>query len=518
MIISTFQPAPDVTFEGYGFFGLDYVAQESGADSYRSVTGHTIQPGEDGCYVVANPTSDGWIIGTDYSGMSKLFTYQAAGYWAVASSLRALVDHLRANGIMLEPDIPTLKGLTIGHTMTHQIASRQTVIQGIQLVPSYLALEINGQGIREIRVERQVPDKYEDALNAYISLWTGRLNTLVNDEAFLLSADLSGGIDSRTVFSFILSSRAAEMGPDRFRVVSNPKNVNDFDPARRIAEHYNIDLNGPELQRRSPLNSTMALESWRDTSLGLYMPVYFVEQEFDPWSLQAHGAGGENFRYPYEPGRGPVENLGRFKKYFDPNSFTVWRERVEAELQRFAKDMPSIPPHIMHTRQFRSRMHFGHRPHRRPMFTPLNAATLDDVYSLSSKKLNRQVYFDVMESLTPGLMSMPYDSDAKAPGRDTQDAITRIKIGTRDKSGSIFATLPAAGKDSNEPSAVKTWLEEAEDILDDKEVKDLMGTDSHAEAQAGVKMYRGNRKAFRANDPTVRAISFAHTLRFAIGD
>lgn len=518
MLISTFQPYPDVRFEGYGFFGLDYVAQEEGAASYQATTGNEIPPGEDGCYVVANRTEDGWIVGTDYWGMARLFTYEASGNWAVASSLRILVNHLKANGITLEPDIPTLKGLAIRHSLTNQIASRQTVIQGIELVPSYMALRLDAQGIHQYKIERPLLDRYEEALSEYIGLWTGRLKTILHDEESLLAADLSGGVDSRVVFSFLLSAGATDLGDERFRLVSNTKTADDFAPASNIAQTYGLELNGPPLQRRTSLNSGRALESWRNTSLGLYLPVYFVEQEFDPWSFQAHGAGGGNFRSPYEPGRGPIENLGRFKKYFDPKTFATWRGRAEADLERFAIDTPSIPPHIMHFRQFRSRMHFGHRSHRRPMFTPLNAAALDDVYSLAEGKPNRQVYFDVMESLAPGLMSLPYDSEKKSPGHDVHEAATRIAPRPEGKSGSIFAPLPEIGRDSNSPSAMTMWMEKSQSILEQKDVRDLMGEEALTEALAGIKMYRTQSKTLRANDPAMRAISFAHTLRFAIGD
>lgn len=517
MLISSFTPHPTSAFDGWCFVGRDYVSGPQGAAAYETATGQQVVPGEDGCYVAARRTPAGWEIGTDAHGMAKLFVYRRAGTWAVGSSLHELTSHLRAHGVALEPNIPALRGMAIRASLTNQMISRQTVIDGITLVPTYQRLTIGPEGPTLSTPPTAPLDSYEEALAEYLETWRGRLRTLTDDPSVLLSADLSGGMDSRVVFAFLLSVGAADLPPERFRLVSNRSAAEDFLAAQEVARRYGATLNGPVLSRRTSVNPLAALEGWKHSSMGVYLPTYFVTYDPDPRDIQAHGAGGGNYRSAYLEGRRPAD-IGRFSGRFPPEDFRRWEEQVMSDLAEFETASPFVSGDVQHYRQFRGRLHFGHRPHRRPMFTPLNAAALDRVYDRPGMREDRQVYFDIMESLAPGLMSLPYDKPQKAPTQAARDALTRVDIRADVTGGTIYASRPAARALGASGAVWHLWADEAEAALQDPESVAFMGADAVKQARAAVAELRASRKSPRANALGILEASYALAVHFALGD
>jgi hypothetical protein len=97
-LFSNFHPLPDHLFDGYCFVGTDFVYSDAGAKRFTAATGRTIDPGEDGCYVVLRKVADGHIIGADFKGYKKLFLYESGSSWAVSNSFTRLVGFLRDQG------------------------------------------------------------------------------------------------------------------------------------------------------------------------------------------------------------------------------------------------------------------------------------------------------------------------------------------------------------------------------------------------------------------------------------
>lgn len=518
MILSSFQKSPGTRFEGYCFVGPDFVVGEAGREAYERVHNTSLSPGEDGCYVVATPTPRGWEVGTDAHGTAKLFMYDRGGVWAIGTSLVELADHLRSHGVTLEPHAPALRGLGIHTSLTNQMISRQTIIQGIQLVPTYRSVRVMDSGIELKDIPSEPAVSYDEALSRYLELWRSRIRTLLNDEDARIAADITGGMDSRLVLAFLLESRAIDLPADRLRLVSSTKHARDFEVASVLAEVYGLELNGPKLADRTDLNPGTAFDSWRSTSLGVYMPVYFVERDFDPWAFQAHGAGGGNVRSAYAAGRGP-DALDRFENHFTAEEFESWRASVDAELREYADVAPGLPMDVMHYRQFRGRLHFGHRPHRRSMYTPLNSAALDDVYAHVSHSAERQVYFDVMESLVPGLISHEYDVASKSPGKDALSALSRVPLSENPQAGAIYAPL-LANDQAEQPSprksnAVQRWAESARAALAEPEIRDFLGEETTNGAEGLAAQVASSGKLPAANDADVLEMSLALAVEFA---
>src|SRR5699024_4607018 len=127
-------------FEGYAWVGTDLVMGQEGANHYFSQTGKMIQPGEDGCYVLVQDTSDGLRIGTDYRGLKRLFLYRNEFQWAIASSLYELVSNVRRLEWPLTVLEDTISAFLAGVGFSSQLATFEAHFAEVSLVPAGFTL------------------------------------------------------------------------------------------------------------------------------------------------------------------------------------------------------------------------------------------------------------------------------------------------------------------------------------------------------------------------------------------
>ncbi len=219
MIISSFTDSPAKYFEGYCFSGSDYVAEEDGYRAYVS-SGGSVSPGLDGCYAVIRKTDAGVEFGTHARGLRRLFVYENGAQWAVGSSLSELADHLRSHGVHLKPCLPVLRAFGVRKSLTAQLSTLQTIFQDITLVPSYCVVRVEHDVVSVVpRAEPADYAPYERDLQVYVETWLSRFQTLYQHPDSRFTVDLSGGLDSRLVFAFVLASGALELREGRIRVV-----------------------------------------------------------------------------------------------------------------------------------------------------------------------------------------------------------------------------------------------------------------------------------------------------------
>lgn len=517
MLISSFSSTPDVAFEGYCFAGADQIFGEVGAAAYARVHGDTLGPGLDGCYVVATPTPEGWELGTDHMGLGRIFTFEQAGVWAAGSSLAELAAHLRDHGVSLEPDLVTLAGMSIRNRLTNQMVSRQTVIQGIELLPTYQRVRVTAKGLHRVQIAESPVRSYADELREFLAVWLARTQTIIHDEDSTLTSDLTDALDSRVIFSLLLSAGIADLDPRRWRI-AGPRTDHEDLPHQLAAEH-GVALNGALPPDRTKVNSRQALASWQAHSMGLYMPVYFLEKEPDPWSAHTHTASGGSLTATFAAGRGPRE-LERFRRYFSTRElFTVWQARVESDLQEYQSVRPHMPVDAMHDRQFRTRLHFGHRPHRRSMLMPLAGREFENLRRLRPTDHHGQAELDIMESLVPGIGDRAPKGVSPSDHEQLRMAMTRVDWDRNVPIGAVYAAQPShtSSTSAESPSAALRWTEEALDALGRSEVLEIMGEEAAAVAIAGAQEIRDGRTRVGAQWPAFMAMSYALAIDFALG-
>ncbi|MGQ7788431.1 hypothetical protein [Nesterenkonia sp. K-15-9-6] len=519
-LISSFQPVPNSTFQGYCWQGSDLIIGQDGAHEYSQDDHGHVGFDSDGCYILARKSVDGWTVGTDSRGLARLFFYEAGDIWALSSSLTELVAHLRRNRVILSARPELLRPFGERGAFTSQLTSSETYFSGIRLLPSFTRITLTDRGPKLHQTPASAAESYEAHLSEYLSVWRARAMTLLRDPKISIAADLSGGLDSRTVLALLLSTGEFSTEQARFRLASSPDKTEDLRAASTIAEHYGLELNGPRIPGQSVTDEAGTLEHWKTNSMGVYLPLYLNNRKSAPSQFQAHGAGGGNFR-PHFKDSSISDRIKRYKRRLSAEDYTGWLETARADMRNLSKHRPHTPPMILHYREFRNRFHFGHNPHRRAMFTPLNSAMTDSLTDGPQGVNARQLYFDIMESLAPGLKDLPYDRADKAPTQQERESVTRAEL-TDAAPGRIFGDsthgdLLASRLRLETSNAYETWLSEAERAVSSPEVRDFMGHEVASRCDSALIEATQAKRPLGSHHRGVLDLSYALTIEFAFG-
>ncbi|MGP9681652.1 hypothetical protein [Brachybacterium sp. AOP3-A1-3] len=460
--------------------------------------------------------ANGWTVGTDSRGLARIFFYQNGDKWALSSSFYELIKHLRSNGVRLTHLDSLLAALGVRRGFNDQLTTSMTPIANIELLPSFASALINHPSIEILSSPpRKLPD-YDTALAEYISVWRSRLSTLTTDDRISIQCDLSGGIDSRAVLAFMIAEEHFDPNNHRFAIVSAPHKINDFEVASNISDFYRLPLGVQRQKTKSKMGQSRALEEWRRDSLGVYLPVYLHSSQFDFGAVHAHGAGGGNFR-PYYSGRDVSSQAAKGSAYMHPDAFTDWRDRVAESSKNLQAFRPDTPPLVLHYREFRNRFHFGHRPHHNIVFSPLESILTDMITDRPDGRDGRQIYFDVMESLAPGLKDIPFDQESKSPTPTNIQDLTIVNAATV-STGRIFGTPVGGGAVGEDGDAYAEWIEEGALALAKEEVAEAIGLSASESAQTAVDEARVNKRRLQSHNADLLNLSFAKSADLIISN
>lgn len=429
---------PDQFLQGYVFDDADYVFG-SGADDLHAATGRRIAPGGDGCYVTVSRLGDGHVVGVDGSGLKKIFYYSDGPTWCFSNSLTRLAEHLTAHGVRLSVSFPQLMGVKVRHGITAQQSTYQTFFNEVRLLPTRNFLHVDAAGLHVRTLPRPEPVDYPTALRGYLTSWTRRCATLLSTAGTQLTSDLTGGVDSRSIFALL--HRTTELLDEpvsrvRFRSSTGEHWAGDLVAAGRIAHRYGFRLNPPETvtsflgrtkETGRKLTGPERYTGWRDLCLGNYLSIYFPGRALDPWSPRFHGGGGGNHRPFYSPGE-PEAFLAQFDNVKPTYLRAAWQAAMRECFDTLRADEPTVDPMVVHYREFRNRFHAGRDPQYGVVLAPLSSNPIKALSHHPDKVATRQIYFDVMESLLPGLLDLPYDDPKKAPSAQNHRDLTVVDV------------------------------------------------------------------------------------------
>lgn len=522
LVTSDDRDRPETLFQGYCFHGSHLVYGDAGARAFARATGERIGGGEDGCYVSMRSEGEDVVLHNDAAGHKKVFYVEGDGHWAASNSVYRLVEHLRRHGRPVQPNyaqLATLRGRGSGHS---QISSFATPAQGIMLAPMGAALRIGPGGARLERAERdgrdgRRPESYAEALEVFVEVWTSRLMTLLAHERMTLLADLTGGLDSRTTMTLVEAAvgrlggrgRAGEDGGPRrqYRCGSIKDDPLDLEVARALAARFDLPLN--EGGHR-PLGGPMdRFEGWRDLCLGVYHSIYFPRVGPHPLDVRLGGGGGANHR-PYYARHG--ERQGDLAGFVETYARQIEPEALRPEFERDVMDAIGRiealggegDPLILHYRHFRSRFHAGRSPQYSVTFAPLASRHLDDCAALAgSDRVTRgQVFYDVMASILPEVLDIPFDKEAKNPDDLVRSTLTRVEAPRDPRPGRVFADEPggeAAGRPpaENPFTRLRSEFEEARRL---PFVEAFCGAEALARADETIRRAEAEGRFFHASN------------------
>lgn len=420
----------------------DYIFGPEGAKEYRSATGKTILPGQDGCYISIQKNGSMYQVGTDYAGYKKIFYYNQNGIWAISNSIHDLALHLKEEGVELTLNYPQLISLKIKPTIATQTSCFKTIFNEIKLLPSFLSLIIKNNKIEKTNNNKKRNGNYPVALKLFLDTWVSRFETLIRDERINISADLTGGVDSRAVFAILQKAiERSKSGKERVLIRSGTEEhwEKDFLSASKISEHYGIELNQAQPPSKDSTFSTKeSYQLWKLLCLGTYLPIYFPGKKPNAFNVHFNGGGGENHR-PFYPECSPEEFLSDTIEPVTPYFlFENWKLDFLETTKTLTTHRPDIHPLISHYREFRNRMHGGRAPQYRVVMSPLNSHLLENISGIQKIMSGGQINFDIMENLLPGIMKFEYDSDEKSPTEENFNNLTIIELEKSQSKGKVY--------------------------------------------------------------------------------
>jgi len=467
-LLSSFKHNPERFFQGYCFDKENFIFGQEGADIYFSETGREIALGEDGCYVSAKKTDSGYEIGSDYSGYKKIlyFKDEKSGEWAVSNSLTRLIEHLSENLIKVTPNIELIMMMHIGISVFQQPITFNTIANEIKILPlnSILSIGSNILEVKKIDDPTFLDTDYSKMLTDFVTMWSSRIATLFSCKDFFIQQGLTGGLDSRAVFSLSNLAKEGQKVNADYRLVSNLTRGDDIDIkiAEKITSYYGYELNDkspPTSYNPQKLDAQEKYLSWRETSLGLYHPIYFPGFEVDYRKVSIGGHGGENYRIFY----------AKSPKIYDYDSFieSLSKNLKDAKLKKnlvnslyetlstikdFDKYGDEMDPLMLHYKHFRNRFHSGLFPQYRVTFSPLSSKYLAGIASKDNhqKIESSQILYDLI-SLTDQLLGIPYDDPNKYPSNENLSQLIEVNINVSPILGKIYAGDPCEKKDKPSP-------------------------------------------------------------------
>lgn len=479
---------PDHFFQGYCFIGSDYIYGEHGASSYRDKTGNPIPPGQDGCYVVAERERERESIYSFFSdcyGYRKVFYYWTPEIWVVSNSVLKIAELLLNNGIRLHPNLSQLRAIGILKTpLFNQLYTLNTFVKGIKLLPLGARLTISKSKLSIQPYDTHRPfNNYEQGLSFYLSTWIARIGGWLKN-GVQIKSDLTGGADSRAVFTLL--HKACEVyGIKENRPTLNsglhPRAATDLAIASQIAGAYGYPLN-KRILLENRYSGRDSYNAWKNLCLGVYHPVYFPTRGPQSGNVSMGGGGAENHR-PFYKFKDTASLIESHRRHFGRDDLAhEFTSEISEEFQRLQQIDPLIDPLILHYRAYRNRMHVGRTSQYTTLISPLGSSILEDVSNVagSERIRNGQINYDIMATLLPSILEVPFDSDSKSFNATRKQNLTLLSDLEVKDAGNVFGTGSPTGNDIR-PTKTASALEYLrEDFLRSKNkpfAQDFFGAD-----------------------------------------
>ena len=284
-----------------------------------------------------------------------------------------------------------------------------------------------------------------------MKIWGSRYLTILSNENIALHQDLTGGLDSRSIFSFIVKDMgliADSLKTGRLKINSEPAKTKDFEIAQRLLNLFDIDVNSRINKKYmvDKVSSEEAYATWKYFNVGRYSPIIFPIYNFNPSVIELGGEGGEDNRnfYGKQPD-GSFEEfhtyINKYKHYFSTEErYAQWLGQVKESLSVLKEDS-ELDPSILHYKEFRSNAHTSKNPKSRFKFGVLGSKYFDSISQLSSveKTKTGQVLYDLIYSNCNRLLYIPFDEEKKGMSDENISKLTSIDNSFSLRSGKIYS-------------------------------------------------------------------------------
>lgn len=272
-----------------------------------------------------------------------LFIYKADGYFCLSNSFYAMCEHLKRTGHNLTLD-KTYASQLISTTLS-PLSLANTLAKEIKIIPMFSEIGINVQTgkitinkVSDTRGKVDV-DSIEGMtlLDDWISDWGTFMNSVLHNSKIPAVIDLTGGYDSRTVFSVAYKS-GIDFNAENIFVHSNTfrtegqrkKFEKDLETANKIADLLGFTLNqNTGIGDRTRISGKASYEIFKCSMMGFHREGYFGINVYNAPFFHLGGYYGE-------PVRGKVRSLKKWKtKIWNPGGspYAVYWELLKDYLR-----------------------------------------------------------------------------------------------------------------------------------------------------------------------------------------
>lgn len=290
-------------------------------DNYYKKIGYYNNPDPQGAYVLIRKKGNEIKLFQDFYGSYGLYIYRNENteYFAISNSFLLLEEYLiNKQNISINEDFAD--SFITSKLCTPTIY--ETMIKEITTLPSNAVISIK-ISTREYKLyfidykENSVPIESEEGIkiiDKWVDKW-GFIFRSLQKKTNNFSFDLSGGYDTRTLLSILISS-GVDINKIKIHTAKdnrNPDHKEDFKIANNISAVFGLKLNEYNLDKQSIIWSTQnSLFCSLYSKLGFHKEFYFKTAFYKKPRFIFTGQGGENIRgYPGSP----------YKKYLERISF-----------------------------------------------------------------------------------------------------------------------------------------------------------------------------------------------------
>ena len=273
-------------------------------DNYYKELGHYEIPDPQGAFVMIRKEDHKLILNQDFHGSFGLYIYEnkSINYFALSNSFLLLEEYLIGKqNISFNKDFAD--NLLISDLYSYSIY--ETLIKEIIQLPSNVFIVINIKkktfNIFDINYnENSVPLESEDGIKIidnWIDKW-GYIFRSLKNKTQIISCDLSGGYDTRTVLSILLNS-GVDLNEILIRSAADKRHVHfeDFKIATNISLKYGFKLNNKKFDySNTKWNSDESILCTMYTKLGFHKEFYLKDKFFNRPRFVFTGYGGEDLR------------------------------------------------------------------------------------------------------------------------------------------------------------------------------------------------------------------------------
>lgn len=203
-----------------------------------------------GCYVYVDVRGGQITIKQDLNGCWGIYLFRHGDYFALSNSFFRLLDHIKFR-YPLTVNRDYCQYLLLNGLCSD--AYSDTAINEIQRIDRSAIIHID---LNKKTLETELIDSKEYSipidsaegiatLDRWVDFWSKVFRNLAQQTKFI-TADLSGGFDSRVSFALLLNS-GIDLNKVRIFSVNDELHTHkeDFDIASQIAKHYKFNLNQP---------------------------------------------------------------------------------------------------------------------------------------------------------------------------------------------------------------------------------------------------------------------------------